>query len=266
MYQKFLRTSFPFLANDWKIILGVSIFIYLFMAFFQPFGMDEIYSPHLVYISYSLITLLVLLINFIILPKIFTNYFDTKNWNLGKHSLWSILTVFGIGIGNYILEVNIWNIEISIWEFLNSQFYTLAIGVFPLTFLTLLFYLIKLNKKETFLNRDNEIFTYNPENSDKEFKFNLEELSHVESERNNLHFYSCINGEITKTTVRGTIKSLESSLLTFKGLFKCHRSFIVNKNHISETLGNSRGMRLKMKCGKDVPVSRNHISEFANLE
>ncbi len=95
-----LNKPFPFIeTNRAKIIIPFlfGLFIYLFLISFQPFGIKDIdNSKQLIVFGYGLITLLIMLVNFLGLPVLFKSLFKLEDWNILKELLfviWNIVLI-----------------------------------------------------------------------------------------------------------------------------------------------------------------------------
>ena len=79
----------------------------------------------------------------------------------------------------------------------------------------------------------------------------------------NIELYYERGGTLQKHIVRSTLKKAETTILEFDYFFRCHRSYIVNINHIKEIQGNSQGYKLYFE-NLDFPVlvSQKYISEI----
>lgn len=65
------------------------------------------------------------------------------------------------------------------------------------------------------------------------------------------------NGKITKVLFRITLKKLETQFSEFDYTIRCHKSYIININHIKEVLGTSQNYRIAMQdIEYQIPVSR----------
>jgi DNA-binding LytR/AlgR family response regulator len=66
-----------------------------------------------------------------------------------------------------------------------------------------------------------------------------------------------IDGALSKTHLRGTLKSAESELKKNASFFRCHKCFIVNSEYIDHVTGNVQNTKIKLKIpGLEIPVSR----------
>jgi DNA-binding LytR/AlgR family response regulator len=62
---------------------------------------------------------------------------------------------------------------------------------------------------------------------------------------------------LKKVLLRSTLSLIHQQLGSFEFFIKCHRSYVVNRNHIVSTSGNAQGLKLKLKdIEEPIPVSR----------
>ncbi|MCD4737564.1 MAG: hypothetical protein K8R53_16100, partial [Bacteroidales bacterium] len=84
---KSLNKPYPFfdeLVYNLKVIAGISMFLFLFILFFQPVELQdfEFNSKLLIITGFGGITFLLLGLNHILLPSIFPKLFLYGNWRL----------------------------------------------------------------------------------------------------------------------------------------------------------------------------------------
>ncbi|WP_223033742.1 LytR/AlgR family response regulator transcription factor [Hanstruepera marina] len=90
-----------------------------------------------------------------------------------------------------------------------------------------------------------------------ELHIQLKDIINIEGERN----YSYINMvNSKKELVSKTLSNLEE-LLEDKGFFRCHKSYLINKLHITE---NPNGSTLFLSNGMKIPISRRKKDTFKN--
>ena len=64
--------------------------------------------------------------------------------------------------------------------------------------------------------------------------------------------------QVERSTLKGIIQQIADT-----SIVKCHRSFLVNRDHITQVTGNAQGLQLTLAdCKKSVPVSRAFVSVF----
>lgn len=85
----------------------------------------------------------------------------------------------------------------------------------------------------------------------------------VEANDNYSAVYYEKNGKIQKDLYRITLKKIETSLIIHEEFIRCHKSYIVNVNHLEKITGNSQKYKMKlMNLDFEIPISRNFPSQI----
>ena len=88
-------------------------------------------------------------------------------------------------------------------------------------------------------------------------KINLANVMYISSENVYQEFVQFIEGKESKTLTRSTLKSIEQELNSHPQFVRCHRSYIINTEHIQSITGNSRQQYLKLShSDTKIPISR----------
>jgi len=273
---KLLREPYPSkeVTNE-NIISSIvtGAFIFLFLKFFQPFGINNWQYPKkdLYLFIYGLIATLTMLFNFFIIKKIYTKWFEEEGYTVGKHIIWSIYMIFSISIFNYIFSLSIGLMSIDVISVWNMFFITFLVGVFPTVFFTLTDYLYQLKKYDTktFITKKNINFgessinqiVLKAENGKDFFSTNSEQLLYIESSDNYATIVYINDNKIFKKLLRSSLNKLDEQISSTK-IIRCHRSYIVNLNAIIKITGNAQGYKLFFHVLESpIPVAR----KFTNL-
>lgn len=276
---KKLQQAYPQVLGKWQTIIGISTFIAFFLAFFQPFGLQFVQLKHkeLILAGYGIVTLFALIINLIILPRIFQTIFIEEKWTLIKQIIWVLWIIFSISLGNYLYSIAF---SIFPWAGIKGlilfSIYTLSIAIIPITVMTFITQNIYLKKniassskinaqlKETHNTKNQTKEAISIESGKKTHHFQAENIITIESQGNYAKiYYVSEQQDIQHELLRNTLKNIQTKIENSQNLFRCHRAFIVNLEHIEKVEGNSRGYTLKMKqIDQDIPVSRNYIKTF----
>jgi len=274
---KYLSQPFPVTLNKWKVILGVSLFIGVFMLIFQPFGLQEYQHNQkaLILSGYGIVTFLVLIIDMFFIQMIFPGLFEEKSWTVLKQIIWLAWILFSIGLGNLVYSVYVFQFSAGIFTlFWVFQLFTLVIGLIPVILITMIQqnYLLKRNVKNAqiiesslSLHRTSSfpMVTIIAENGKDEFTSSPSDILFLESTGNYISILYLDNGKTKRLVLRNTLKNAELQLDQSTMLFRCHRAYIVNLEKIEKIKGNSQGYRLILTGYPDeIPVSRNYIQNF----
>jgi len=274
----YLKQPYPCSENSWGTLIFISLFVSIFLIVFKPFGAGGINQKEQFWIlaGYGGVTFLVLFLNMILMPLIFKKQFAEITWTLGKQIIWLCWILFTIGLGNYFYSRIFFNFNSSLLKgLLLMQFVTVSVGIFPIILFSIPTYnrLLKKNLLQASdldaqistksKNEPNEtLLTISPENEKNNLELLDNQLIYISSEGNYSTIFYQQETQIRKVVLRITLKRMEDQLKQNSKLFRCHRAFIVNLQHIEKINGNSQGLRLKLTGDFDVPVSRNFAKEL----
>lgn len=270
--RTYLLQPYPFYyqGKGLKIIIALFFLMtFLFNYAFEPFNVE--YTEHKmdffwISIIHSLTPVLILSFLFII----GTIWKLEEKWNVLKE-VFLVFTFFLIvGLIQFLIRdiiydnPNNWSSQYLYEEIRN----TFLVGtLFVLILIPLNFNRLntKYGNNATILN--NTIDTLHSEKAliinkikINDFEFDSKQFLFAKSEGNYLEIY--LNQQHpTKKLIRTTLKNLETHIHTHPNIFKTHRSYIVNCNHIEKVNGNAQGYQLHIGEYK-VPVSRNRIQKF----
>ena len=276
-----LKKPYPFVAElKTKVLISFAfgIFIYLFLIIFQPFGIDKIIANKAYYLlGFGMITTLVMLFSYFALPLLFKKTFDLDRWVIGKEIGFVLFVIAQITLLNYFYNSGI-GYGLSEQHALHYfVLFTVSVGFFPVVGLVFLTeFLLNTSHKKTASEISSRI---SKERSDvtasfssmikivsesKSDAFEIDEINLIiiKSEDNYCKLFYQQNDGVKTQLLRITLKNIENQLAIFPAFVRSHRSFIVNKNHISEITGNARAYYIHFdKCEEIVPISRNFPKE-----
>ncbi len=251
-----------------KTIFIVSLFAFLFLLIFQPFGIsDSTENKFWVCLGFGMTTFIAMLI-YVLLFNLITYFINSrKQWTFWKWILYNLGIMVFISLANF-LYARLWFFGDIKWSLFPQMMYsTLMIGIMPITALGA----ISINRKEKKYQHISSVINKNKteqpqpqaKTSNSIFGVSVNQILFVEALQNyvNIAFIDS-NGKFSKITERATLKKV---IETLKGspIVKCHRSYLVNKNKIISTSGNAQGLLLTVKnCLEEVPVSRSFVSQF----
>lgn len=275
MNIKVLRQPYPFHASAQKILIQAGffgVFIFLFLALFQPFGLQSyVHKYKIIQLAgYGFITFLVLILNHFLFSFIAPKWYSLQTWTVGKNITYTFWIFFNIGLGNCIYSIQLGFFQSSLPSFILFQVMTLIIGVFPVTISTFLIYYNRLKTMlaETSILNEN-IHSFTPieqhqiilipsQNKSENTTVALNDLLYVKAIENYVELRT-IDGTFM---VRNTLKAIEQALLEYPQLKKCHRSYLVNLHKIKSFSGNAQGLQLHLSIEMEevIPVSRAYVS------
>lgn len=275
---EFLKKPYPFnndLRHNAKVVFFIGVAIGLFLFFFEPFNFNEFSLREKFTISstISLITFAVLSFSMIIIPSYFKKLFSRNTWNVLKEIIWNTWIIISLIIGYYLY-----------FRF-NSVFLIqpadvlkiILISFFAVSILVILNKnrLVKLNlnvalelnrKLMSKLDSGNDFITVESEYKKDSLRLSVKESILFKSAGNYVEIFYSEKGILKKHLVRTTLKNVESLLLTYNFIFRCHRTYLINKNFIEKVEGDSQGIKLIMKeINFSVPVSRIYLNKLKEI-
>lgn len=267
------NTPFPFPNRNQKIltVLGLSIFVFLFLTVFEPFGISniEFYKP-LILLGYALITLIVSLLLFFVVPMLFPKYFDREHWDVKKAFVFFFLELLLITILNWKYTQVLGNGFIDEnFTFLQFVFFTMTVGTLAIFFILLLSERLLKHLKKLEAREWTSILLDKQKNKaaieatlflgaeSQQIEVAASNLYCVKSEGNYVMVYHLCQDKMIKKLLRCPLSQIKQQLSDYDFFKQCHRSFIVNFDHVKKVNGNARSYTLEM-AGLDfqVPVSR----------
>ena len=275
---KFLNKPYPF-NDDLKynsiIIFFISVGVFVFLLLFQPFNISSLETSDKYYfmLGLGLITFLALSINLLFFTSIFNNMFSNTTWNIKKEILWNIWILFTISSGYYFFCKKMGILE---FEF-NIVITLLLAAVFPISALIIINYsrILRLHLKfATELNKklkDNKLIQEKTVHFDSDYQkdsllVKVSLILLIRSANNYIEVFWKENETVKSQMVRCSLTKAEEILKEHKFIFKCHRSYLVNINHIEKVEGNSQGYRLFFeKVDFSIPVSKNFSNKLNEL-
>ena len=251
------------------------IFVIAFLLIFQPFGISEArgdYMP-LKISGYGVVTFAVLIIVYYFSPLIYPNFFKEKNYTVGRELIFTVIIILLIGVASSTYSKFIIP-EPYGPSMLGMIAQTFLVGIFPLSFLTIFKYnrLNKSNKKssseinltkqkiehQTIELKESNFYLISSEQE--ELKIATKDLLYLESDGNYVSIHQIKDGSIVKSKHRITLKSLIEQNNS-NNVIRCHRSFIINLDHVMNVSGNAQGLKFTISHTDDIiPVSRKYIS------
>ncbi len=255
------------------ISLSFGLFIFLFLLFFQPFGLGDIDANKSVYVlGFGLITTFVMIANYTLSSRIAPDFFDADKWTVGKDILYGLGNIISIALANYVYHVKIGGQGIDSSAIFSFLIITASVGAFPLTIMVFINELYLNDRHQKNASRisqqiESGILAHQLETKQKSvvigdserdsFELNEEDLIFVQSSDNYCHIHYLEEDKIATRLIRTTLKNIEVQLSDFPHMKRCHRSFMVNRRKISKITGNARAYTIHFSVSdKKIPVSR----------
>ena len=275
----FIRQPYPFggdFGQKLRQNAGIGVFVALFLIVFQPFGAAMWQIPgKIVYLAgFGLVSFIVpTFVQSIVLAWLGKDKAEAI-WTVGRETGLYIAILVLVALGN-MLYSNIIGISKISFSALTAWVGIVAlVAIFPIMAGILLRYerFVMLNQKEAAVLEDQlqhfhreqlplqtKRLVFSAENGRDRLELAADDLLFIESADNYSNFTWIQNGQIRRQLLRGSMKRFEDQIGENMPILRCHRSYIVNLNHIEHITGNAQGYRLVLaRFGMEVPVARNY--------
>lgn len=280
----FLRQPYPHHESTRQFLvrsLLIGGFVGLFLLLFQPFGINEWQLPYKTpkILGFGLVTFGVLVVDSVVLPRLFPSPFREANWTVGREIAYILTHIMLITVANRLYLG--WLAGGSLaggWGWVMGM--TFLIGIFPAVGVVLANYIIQLrrySREATALSAELETqptHTYPTEpvpsltlladNGKEALTLAPNDLLAIESSDNYCTIHYQKRGQPAKELMRSSLSRLEVQLdeqLTddHRPFVRCHRSYVVNLDRVERVSGNAQGYKLHLAQGTLlVPVARKY--------
>lgn len=275
---KFLKRSYPFnedLRQNTITIFVISLLVFLFLLVFQPLDLNKL-SLEDKMISLAgvvIVTFVALSVNLLLIPVIFSHILNSGRWVIWKEILWNIWILFIISTG-YVLYyklIGLALLDVGIATYLKI----LLLGSLPFIFLIPMnqdrlrrFYRKNANTLNQRIEEKHSMpqaeVVLESEYQKDSLKVRVSSILYVSSAGNYIEVIWLDDKNVpVKQMVRTSLQKAEQALAKYPFIYKCHRSHLININHVIKVEGNYQGYRAFLHDDVlPIPVSRNYISKF----
>lgn len=270
-----LSRPYPTSSFSWKTNLPIGLFIAVFLLIFQPFGLSQVTGAgsSLSLAGYGLLTFLVLQMDQFLLGLLLRKESTERTWTVGKELLTIGFILWTIGLANYFYSIALFPLSASIRLLLTFQFFTLAVGIIPVTILTLLRQIRLAKENLRMATSVNTIVGHTPgedaprtitiQGESEVLELDLSDFLFAESTGNYLNIHFLKAGFTKSSLIRCTLKSAETQLEHIPSIVRCHRAYLLNADCIQKAKGNAQGLRLQLQHSQDeIPVSRSYAKKL----
>jgi hypothetical protein len=273
---KWIHRPYPLVSefrDQLRVSLSFGLFIFLFLLFFQPFGLGDMDANKSLYVfGFGLITTAVMLANYTIVQRLLPQVFDADRWTVGRDIVYGLWIIISIALSNYVYHGQAGGQGIDSSAIFAFIIITASVGAFPLTimiFINELYLNTQHQKNASKISQQIESgkLTHSIEARPKtivigdsesdSMELNQDALIYIQASDNYCHVHFMENAKVSSRLIRTTMKNLEVQLSDFPDIKRCHRSYMVNRQKISKITGNARAYTLHFAvCDEKIPVSR----------
>lgn len=275
--KNYLTQSSPVLNHLEKVGFALlsGLFSFLFLLFFQPFGVNNYNPEETVTLQFFLVMLTMgfVICVFLAFNEFVVMFFLRKHLAQIPFWLWAIWTIWWLAIGVFLFYnlMGGWHDFrlVSYLEFLGN------VGVLSvIPFGSLLVYLRFRDLKNAHNNdhyyqhnfsNEDTLLVLIAENQKDRFTIPLKFLLFIESNDNYITIHHLLGEKTAKTLFRLSLKSVQEAKL-HPSLVRCHRSYLINLAQIQNVQGNRNKLQVFLQyVHKPIPVSKHYAESILKL-
>lgn len=268
-----LNKKYPFNDNlkiNARTISSVSLGIFLFLLFFQPF---EIRNPDfdnrlIILATFGAITLVLLSIFRLVIPSIFITAFSEERWTIKKEIIIDLLFVISNSVAFSFFARYVGGVRINFPIAINIVILSISAAAVLVTINRI--YMLKKqieelceyipdNQKQKIESTKNEMIDFESENLTEFFQIPASQVLLIKSANNYIEVFYQEGNKTHKKLIRNTLKNTEEKLANYEDLIRCHRSYIVNRKHVQKLSRGNYGLELSLfDYPEQIHVSRQY--------
>jgi DNA-binding LytR/AlgR family response regulator len=254
-----LNKKYPFNDNlkvNVRSIGFVSLGIFLFLLFFEPFNIQnpDFNNRLIILATFGAITLVLLSIFRLVIPSFFTSVFSEERWTIKKEIIIDLLFVTSNSVAFTFFAKYVGRIPINFHIVIIIVIISITSAVVLVVFNQ--FYLLKKKLEELSSETptleaepvpvENPKIEFQSENKSEYFQLFLNEIVLIKSANNYIEVVYKTDNKLSKKLIRNTLKNTEALFAKYKEMIRCHRSCIVNKNYIQKVSKGTYGIKLEL--------------------
>jgi hypothetical protein len=271
----YLNKPYPF-NDDFKlnlrIILGISLVVFLFLLLYKPLELStlDLYDKVYLLLGFALVTLFSLGINLLVLPALFPRFFLSGKWKIKHEILWNLWILSTITGGYYVYARLTGLYELN----LGTLIRILLFGIIPVSLLIV----INQNRRLKMTLHSADYSSGNPGHGEEVMitfpskykrgnaQINVRNLVMIHSAQNYIEIYWKEGEELQRVMVRNTLGNALRQVKRFPHIIQCHRTCIVNMKYVTRMRSSQHGYHIHLEGVPDeIHVSRSYAPLFREI-
>jgi riboflavin transporter FmnP len=261
-------------SNLVRLVLFTALFALVFINTYKPFSSGAWYdvSDFVFFVFSSLIILTGM--GVVILSRVLM-YFRARRHaiTVGQYGAWIAAEVFFMALFYTIYTLSVNEGERDVWHtFRGAVINTALVLLLPYTILHLYFSRKEQARQLQQIEEEHEaagrsgVFSFRDEKGDFRLSVARSSLLYIEASDNYVTIWYLNKGTATRFLLRNTLKALDEQLAG-DGIPRCHRSYMVNLDHVKVIRRGKEGISLDLGVEKvpDIPVSRRYAEQITRL-
>lgn len=262
------------LRTELKVLLSISVVVFLFFLFFQPFTFDRFdFNNNLIFLAgFGAIIFLIMGVVRIIKPMFMMKGSNEKSGSVSSAGLDYFLILLLTSVAYAFYANYVGYLEISFYSMLKL----VSISLAPVVVIWQYDVFGDLRRQNESLINDKILFQKKTEKFEEEFlnttveltsethnetlHLSVADLVMIKSADNYVEVVYSEDNEFKKKLLRNTLKNIEYQLKSCSNFIRCHRMCIVNIHYIEKIKRDFNNYHLIIReSGEQIPVSRQYL-------
>ncbi|WP_299363524.1 LytTR family DNA-binding domain-containing protein [Winogradskyella sp.] len=247
----------------------LSAIIFFFLWLIKPFTLAALSGPWLV--AFSLFFATIPLVVYVLTIKVFVPLMllFLKEWRFKTELVFVTFMLFVsslVTVGYAYLsskafsKVSLTDDYVELCFYVNFIMgYALYILLKMMDYLTYYRQVVEIKEASSSIHRKNKIVISGDRANEELIIPDTYTLLYFESRGKYTTANYMFNNELKEKEIKASLKKIESQLNRYDEFFRCHNSFIVNTNRVTEIVGNSRTAMLILDNAIKIPISRSKL-------
>ncbi len=272
-----IKLSYVNKQNIIRLIVFTAIFSFAFINIYKPFNFEEWvdrYSP-VGYFMMSFILVLTGIFVLIISRTVMYQFVKRHSLYYIEYFIWVIMEILVVA-GFYTAYVIYLRDDLAFWSwsdvvmvFKEAGINTCMVVLLPYSVSWLFFSYEEARKslrelQGSVLNNDKQIIQFKDEKDELRFSIPCVNVVFLEASNNYVEINYIRNGKVVQHILRTSLKKLTKELES-TSIRRCHRSYMVNFEHVTALRKTSKGeidMEMNITDAKKIPVSKSYADEI----
>ncbi|NCD43224.1 MAG: LytTR family transcriptional regulator [Bacteroidia bacterium] len=267
-WEKLIPEYFTSKRNIRDMILFTAIYALFFINTYNPFGVDYWFTGSQTELFVYSSALILTGVLFVAISRIIMYHYHKRHQlSVGLFALWILIELLIMGMVYAVEIILVLDDPRTFPDIVGVSLQNTALLLIQPYLITLLYIswkdarqnLEQMQQQMEKKSKTSRLVHIKDDNGHLRFSFKPDDLLYLESADNYVKFYYLLNGKLTQEVLRNTMKKMETLLNEFS-VIRCHKSYMVNINHVSAIQKDKDGLLLLLDHVEDlrIPVSKTY--------
>jgi hypothetical protein len=256
-----------------RLVIFTALFALVFINLYKPFSSEAWYdvSDFMFFVFSSLIILTG--VGVVVISRVLM-YFRGREHaiTVGQYAAWVAAEIFFMALFYTLYTLSVNDDGRDAWRtFQESVINTALVLLLPYTILLLYFSRREQERRLRRIEEEKEttgkpnVLSFRDEKGELRLSLSRASLLYIASSDNYVVIWYLNKGKVTRYLLRNTLKALEEQLAD-STILRCHRSYMVNFDHVKVIRRGKEGVYLELGIEKmpDIPISKTYSEKITS--